>query len=199
MDVFLGQSFKPIEVKDHDESAFKVAEDAVTTKPNQKVQVKAKAFSKGKSPAVELSTPPEVDKAGKTFHVSKSAPRPYHIQTHVVNITNHNSNIPVTGFPMGLHVRPDLPKPSSDTLKQAFAVLSRQQANDLNSSKASTIHNHGAFEWGAFSKCTATCGSGVRKRYRKCSVEDCTAPGIESQVVPCTSTSVTCSGMLLMA
>lgn len=137
-----------------------------------------------------------VHKSSQKFHAkiaefNGSLPRPYHIQTHLVNVTQ-NSNYPVSGLPIRLHVHPDLPLPISDIHKQAV-VLSRQHANDLNSSKASTIHNRGPLEWGPFSKCTVTCGTGVRRRYRRCSVEECTAPGIESQVIPCTST---CSGML---
>lgn len=127
----------------------------------------------------------------KAIEFNESAPRPYHIQTHI-NVTNQNSHFPVSGLPIRLHVHPDLPLPIGDSHQQA-AVLSRQQAYDLSSSKASTIHNHGTFQWGPFSKCTVTCGPGVRKRYRRCSAEDCTAPGIQSQVVPCTST---CSGTL---
>ena len=153
---------------------------------------------------MHLARPPETHTTGKTkthppptvhehshakaVGLNESAPRPYYIQTHI-NVTNQNS---YSGLPIGLHVHPDLPLPISDSHPQA-AVLSRQQAYDLSSSKASTIHNHGTFQWGPFTKCTVTCGSGVRKRYRRCSVEDCTAPGVQSQVIPCTST---CSGTL---
>lgn len=194
----LGQSFKPVEVSDNSESSFKVAEDPVKSKG------KATASTKGGSPIVNLARPPETHTAGKTKthppptvlefphshakaeEFNESAPRPYHIQTHT-NVTNQNSHFPVSRLPIQLHVHPDLPLPISDSHQQA-AVLSRQQANDLSSSKASTIHNHGTFQWGPFSKCTVTCGSGVRKRYRSCSAEDCTAPGVQTQVVPCTST-----------
>ena len=159
---------------------------------------------------MNLARPPETHTAGKTkthppstvhelphsqakaVEFNESAPRPYHIQTHI-NVTNQNSHFPVSGLPIRLHVHPDLPLPISDSHHQQAAVLSRQQAHDLSSSKASTIHNHGTFQWGPFSKCTVTCGSGVRKRYRRCSVDDCTAPGIQTQVVPCSST---CSGTL---
>lgn len=197
---FLGQSFKPVEVNDNSESSFKVAEEPVKSKSHQNAHENATPSSKGESAAVEMATPPEMHTTGKTkmhpsstvhrpsqktVEVNKNAPRPYHIQHHVINAT-------APGLPIRLHVHPDLPLPISGTHKQA-AVLSRQHANDLNSSKASTIHNHRPFEWGPFSKCTVTCGSGVRKRYRRCSAEECTAPGIETQVVPCTST---CSGMI---
>lgn len=204
-----------MEVTDNNESSFKVAEETVASKTNPNLHEKAKASTKVKSPAMELPKPPQEHTGGKTktypalvigksshkFHekakeFNESVPRPYHIQTHIVNVTNQNSNHPVTGLPIRLHVHPELPLPVSDSPKQAD-VLSKQQANDLQSSKTSTIHNHGKFEWGAFSMCSVTCGSGVRKRYRRCSVEECTAPGMETQVIPCIST--TCSGMYYYA
>ena len=196
-------------MSDNSESSFKVAEEPGKSKPYHKFQGKATVSTEGKFPVVDLARPPELHTTGKTnthlpstvherpHSLAKTAEfngsvlLPYHIQTHI-NVTNQNSHVLVSGLPIRLHVHPDLPLPTRDGHQQV-AVLSKQQAYDLSSSKASTIHNDGTFQWGPFSKCTVTCGSGVRKRYRRCSAEDCTAPGIQTQVVPCAST---CSGTL---
>ena len=123
---------------------------------------------------------------------SQTIPVFYRIQNHVKNLTHPKNNFHDIGLPVRLHVHPNLPLPEiGDTAKTA-ASLSRQQTSDLHGNKASSIR--GTFEWGAFSKCSVTCGEGVRKRYRRCSVQECTAPGIETQVVPCTSSE--CSGMI---
>ncbi|XP_022780705.1 uncharacterized protein LOC111321951 [Stylophora pistillata] len=201
----LGQSFKPVEVTDNSESSFKVADETGASKANSKLHAKAEASPKGKSAAVGTGAVTEEHAGGKatmfpSLVISKSggkaaqfnkyAPRPYHVQTKISNAENQNSYHLVTGLPTRPHAHPELPLPVSNTSKQT-SILNKQQVNDLQSSKTSTIHNHGQFEWGAFSKCSVTCGSGIRKRYRRCNVEQCTAPGMETQIIPCVS--ATCS------
>ena len=206
----LGQSFKPVEVTDKDESSFKVVEESVSAKGNKKGHDKVP----GKSPLVitspnqsgnpGLATLPEVHTTGNiknrptsTVHTvshkspAKTVPVPYHVQTHVVNLTDHRNSFHVIGLPIRLHAHPVLTLPDVNV----SSSLSRQQTSDLHGNKASNIHNSGVFEWGAFSKCSVTCGEGVRKRSRKCTVQECTAPGIETQVVPCIAS--TCPGMLV--
>lgn len=205
--LLLGQSFKPVEVTDNSESSFKVTYETSASKANSKLHLKAKASAKDKPATLKMGAAPEEHAGGKatmfpTLVISKSrenaaqfnkyAPRPYHVQAHSSNEVNQNSYHPVTRLPTQPNAQPELPLTFSNTTKQAD-VLNKQQANDLQSSKTSTIHNHGQFDWGAFSKCSVTCGSGVRKRYRRCNVEQCTAPGMETQVIPCIS--ATCSGM----
>ena len=200
-----------MEVTDNNESSFKVVEESVTAKSHKQ----GHETTKGKPPSVITSShqskPILVHTTGNakshtdTSSVqivshytnnqqisTKGVPIPFHIQSHVVNLTDQNNNFHVMGLPVRLHMRPDLPKPIGSVVS---ASLNRQKVSNLFGNKASNIsHNSGAHEWGAFSKCTATCGEGVRKRYRKCSVEECTAPGLQTQVVPCTIS--TCSGML---
>ena len=199
-----------MKVTDDNESSFKVAEESVTAKNHKQ----GHETTKGKPPSVitspHQSKPGLVHATGNVILHTDTSPVqivshntnnqkisakgvsvPFHIQSHVVNLTGQNNNFHVMGLPVRLHVRPDLPKPIGSVVS---ASLNRQKVSDLFGNKASNIsHNFGAHEWGAFSKCSATCGEGVRKRYRKCSVEECTAPGLQTQVVPCTISR--CSGM----
>lgn len=200
--IFLGHSFKPVEVNDNSEPSFKVAEESAIAKDRKQGQGNTKAKLPFSKPGVEPTTGstkllPGTSTVRITSHNTdnqkfsqKSLPATYRIHSQVVNLTNRHSHVHAMALPIRLHAHQDFPLSVGD----ASGSLNRQQANDLHGNKASDIHTVGTYEWGAFSKCSTSCGEGIMKRYRKCSVEECTAPGIETQVVPCTSS--TCPGML---
>ncbi|KAK2563931.1 EGF-like repeat and discoidin I-like domain-containing protein 3 [Acropora cervicornis] len=186
-------SFKPVEVTDNEVSSFKMTESGSHIANKQSLEK-----TQGKSPFIELSPNKSKQRllhivGNKTVHHDASdvlvAPRnkqkaPLRSQTHVVNLTDQNNNFRVLEIPQ--HVHPNLP-PLGVAVS---ATLNRQHSNDLHGSKASDIHNARILQqWGAFSKCSVTCGEGIMKRYRKCGVEECTAPGLETQVVPCSRSS----------
>ena len=166
---------------------------SVVTSPNQSVNP-----GLGASPEAHTTGNSKIHHTSTVYAASDDMPShkfptktvPYHVQTHVVNLTDQNNNFHVIELPIRLHAHLDLPLPEVNV----STSLNRQQASDIHGNKASNIHNSGTYQWGAFSKCSVTCGEGVKKRYRKCTVEKCTAPGIETQVVPCTSS--TCPGMM---
>ena len=187
-----------MEVTDNEVSSFKMTESGSHIANKQSVEK-----TQGKSPFIELSPNKSKQRLlhmveNKKVHHDASdvlvAPQnkqkaPFHSQTHVVNLTDQNNNFHVLEIPQ--HVHPNLP-PLGVAVS---ATLNRQHSNDLHGSKASDIHNARILQqWGAFSKCSVTCGEGIMKRYRKCGVEECTAPGLETQVVPCSRSS--CPGKL---
>ena len=187
-----------MEVTDNEVSSFKMTESGSHIANKQSVEK-----TQGKSPFIELSPNKSKQRLlhmveNKNVHHDASdvlvAPQnkqkaPFHSQTHVVNLTDQNNNFHVLEIPQ--HVHPNLP-PLGVAVS---ATLNRQHSNDLHGSKASDIHNARILlQWGAFSKCSVTCGEGIMKRYRKCGVEECTAPGLETQVVPCSRSS--CPGKL---
>ena len=194
-----------MEVTDNNESSFKVTEESVAAKNHKQGHETAKVKPPSAIKSPHQSKPGLVHTTGNAkLHTGTSSVQVVSHNTNyqkistkamplpVVNLAAQNNNFHVMGLPVRLHAHPDLPRP---IVSDVSASLNRQKVSDLFGNKASNIsHNSRAHEWGPFSKCSSTCGEGVRKRYRKCNVEECTAPGLETQVVPCTIS--TCSGML---
>lgn len=154
-----------------------------TTSHDADIQTSHVLMSPNQSPKQDLQ--PRLPEGHTISNITTQSISKGHAIIH--NDKDHTVYVPYQIQSHALRLHPNLPPSETNAITKPSANLSKQLGSDLHGTKASNIHV--AFQWGAFGKCSATCGEGVQKRYRKCNEQECTAPGIQTQVIPCVSSS----------